>query len=559
MSISANIFSKCVPAYGTDISRCGTVTKCDVVLPEADDLASLFQDESGNFRINDALFVSEFEIKACQSIVNGLYDFLMANKVNMSDRLSVSKVSADLWDIRPFVLAMQKSIINNEFWTVSNGTDPGGNYDWQVDVASQSSIPVDVRWFAVGDRVFIEGQAQDGTATRTAWEVGARAVVGNVVRLSLTSQNANSNLDAAKLEDPVTGVLLRGVPNVNDYEEFCAQIPGLNTNNLVPFWLETTRWGMCVDQRYEKYHKLLREGNPQYKMFGDIEAVQLNKQIGTDFQRRWVNTFFSNKPLPNQDLNNYNSLEQITTPTVANLTLVDEGRCVGRRANAIGVYEQLAECGRVFDLQGQILNLPELFAELYNIQRVREAVGIPSDSIDIFTDSEYCKQIENAMIAYFNAKTGGNSRYVWNMDVKHAKFGFKFRSFELDWPMITINLVTHKYFDDRLAAAKAVSQEDTGRFLWILDFSTIYPGIVGSNRVTLTSGDLSDLAKVDSTYQCVMAVDKRTQSLTSFTWTAVVECPESSLILENIAFDQPEHQGTSGDTEDFYGSYTTAA
>jgi len=558
MALSDNIFTKCLPAYGTDISRCGTVTKCDVALPEADQLNSIFQDESGKFRINDALYVSDFEIKACQTITNGLYDFLMANKVNMSDRLSVSKVSQDLFDIKPFIQAMQKSIINNEFWTVSAGTDPGGTPDWQVDVVSQSNMPVDTRWFAVGDRVYIDGQAEDGTATRTAWEVLSSAVASSKVRLTLASQNANSNLDGAKLANPVTGVLLRGVPNVNDYEEFCAQIPGLNTNKLVPYWLETTRWSMCVDERYEKYHALLRANNPQYKLFGDIEAVQLNKQIGSDFQRRWVNSFFFNKPLANQDLNNYNSLEQITTPTVSNLVLADEGRCVGRRANAVGVYEQLAECGRVFDLQGQVLNLQELFNELYNIQRVREAVGIPTDSIDIFTDSEYCKQFENAMIAYFNQKTGGNSRYVWNMDVKHAKFGFKFRSFELDWPMITINLVTHKYFDDRLAAAKAAGQEHTGRFLWILDFSTIYPGLLGSNRVTLSSGELKDLAKIDNSFLCKMAVDKRTQTLTSFTWTAVVECPSSSLVLENIAFTQPEHLGESGG-QDFAGEYTTGA
>jgi hypothetical protein len=559
MAISANIFQKCLPAYSTDIARCGTVTVCDVAVPEADQLDSIFQDAEGNFRVNDALYVSDFEIKACQSIVNGLYDFLMANKVSMTDKLSVSKISQDLYEIRPFVQALQKSIINNEYWTVTNGQDPGGIPDWQVDVASQSSVPLDARWFAVGDRVFIDGQAVDGTSLRTAWQVLSSTVVGPIIRLTLASQNTNSNLDPAKVANPTGGVLIRGVPNVNDYEEFCAQIPGLNTNKLVPFWIETTRYSLCSDAKYEKYHALLMANNPQYKMFGDIEAVKLNQQVGADFQRRWTNAFFFNKALDNQDLNNYNSLEQITTPSIAGLSLVDEGRCVGRRANAVGVYEQLAECGRVFDLQGQVLNLQELFAELYNIMRVRKAIGVPADSIDLFTDSEYAKEIENSIIAYFNLKTGGNSRYVWNVDVKKAKFGFKFRSFELDYPPITLNVVSHEYFDDRLAAAKAVNQEDTGRFIWILDFSGIYPGIIKSSRVTNISGDLADLAKVDSTYMCVMAVDKRTQSLTSFTWTAVVECPESNLILEGISSDTPEHRGESGDDGDFAGEFTTAS
>ena len=50
--------------------------------------------------------------------------------------------------------------------------------------------------------------------------------------------------------------------------------------------------------------------------------------------------------------NGYTSLEQITEP-VSGLALADEGKCVGRRANMVGVYEQLQNCGRVYDLQGK--------------------------------------------------------------------------------------------------------------------------------------------------------------------------------------------------------------
>jgi len=450
-----------------------------------------------------------------------------------------------------------ESIINNEYWNVTGGNDPGGVPDWQITVTSQSSMPVDARFFHVSDRVFIRGEAADGTSTLTAWKVQAVTANANDITLDLISENANSNLPAARLANPVKGLLIRGVPNVNDYEEFCDTIPGLNTNDLNQFWLETTRMALaCEDERYKQYHKLLMEGNPQYKMFGNIENVEWNKQIGMDFQRRFANAVFYNKKLANQSIASYNSLEQITTPTVASLSIPDEGRCVGRRANAEGVIEQLAECGRVFDLQGQILNLPELHNEIYNMQRVREANGMPADSFDLFTDSYYCKQIENAYINYFRAKAGGDFRLTWDSKAKSNRFGFKFKTIELDWPNVELNLVSHKFFDDLVSAAQASPLVDgkVGREVWLLNMADVKIGVAGSNRVTLSSGDLSDLAKVDSTYLCVMKVARRSQTLTSMTYTVILECPESHLVLQNINGAVPEHVGTSGDAEDFVGT-----
>lgn len=559
MAISDNIFEKCIPAYGTDIRRCGTVTACDVGLPTDADLDNLFKDPDGNFIIPDALFMQDFEIKSCQSKVNGLYDFLMANKVKMTDRITTSKLGNGLYEIQPFIQAKQKSIINNKYWTVSNGSAAGAG-DWRVDVASQNSIPVDARWFAVDDRVFIFGESAGGTKTTTAWRVLSSTVVGSVVRLELASENAASNLEADQLENPETGVMIRGTPNVNDYEEFCDQIPGLNVNKLVPFWIETTRNALCVDEQYEKYQKLVRENNSYYRMFGDIESVELNKQIGQDFQERWVNTFFFNKPLANQDMTNYTSLEEITVPTTA-LNIPDEGRCVGRRANAIGIYEQLAECGRVFDLQGQVLNLAELHDAIYQLLRVREAQGLQTSSIDLFTDSFYAKQIENAYINYFRAKAGGDFRLTWDVKAKTTAFGFKFKSIELDWPVVTLNLVSHKFFDDQVSAHQAVfgASASSGRSVWLLEFSGIYPGIITSNRKVLRTGELEELARVDSSYTCRMNVPKLSRTLTSITWTAILECPAANMVLENISSDVPEHEGASGDEDDLYGEFTSEA
>jgi hypothetical protein len=563
-SVSHNIFQKCLPAYGTDIKQCGTVTVCDVQTVNEEQLAEVFM-ANGNYRVLDALLLHDFEIKTCQTIQNGLYDFIMANKVDMSNKLTKVNIGTGRYMIMPFIQAMQKSRINNEYWRVTAGNTSGiaGDEQWHVSVVSTTDMPGDVRWFNTKMRVYIDGVSAGGSATRTAWRVNRATATGATVDLYLISENTGSFLGTTKAPVtsgawPTAGLLVRGTPNVNDYEEWCEEGPGLNLNKLVPFWIETVRHSLCTSSLYEQYREMIIDNNAYYKKFADVPEVEKNAQLGADWQRRVVNTFWGNKALENQDLTNWRSLETITTHSQDNLDLPGEGVCVGYKANAIGVYEQLAQCGRVRDLQNQVLNLPELFRALYEISRLRESNNQPSDSIDAFTDSEYAAKIQQAMIRYFKNKSEDTMHM--NVDITKAptntKFGFRYNSYVLDWPPITFNVVSHKYFDDKIAAARLINatHEAANRFLWIIDWSGIYPGIIASDRVVNKTGDLATRAQVDASYMCVMKVPTQTQTLTSMTWTIVVECPASSLILENISSTIPEHAAVSADAIiDYYG------
>ena len=73
------------------------------------------------------------------------------------------------------------------------------------------------------------------------------------------------------------------------------------------------------------------------------------------------------------------------------------------------------------------------------------------------------------------------------------------------------------------------------RRLWILDFTGIYPGVIAANRVVHNTGDLKKLAEIDNSFRCVMKTNTRQTTLSSTTWTVVVECPKSSLVLENFS------------------------
>lgn len=555
MSISANIFAKCAPAKSLNIKACGSVTLCSATPTTADDLDTLWQDDNGNYRVMGAIFDSDFEIKSCEAPVNGLYDFLMANKVDLSHKVQTDALSSGLLRIRPFVFGKRTSPINNEYWAVSAGQSAAGGR-WQITVTSTASVPFDTRSFLEGETAVIEGVTAGGTKTVTTWKVYSSsgtsgASSGTVV---LESQDAASNLDSDRIVNPVTGLLRRGVNNVSDYESFCDESAAYITRQDVPFWTQTSRHATCKSELYDEYRKLLLEGNPKFAKYQDLEEVEKNRQLGADFQRKWVNTFFFQTALPNQTVGNYTALEDIQTAASSVLDVATGQKCVGKRANAVGVYQQLAECNRVADLQGAQLNLPALLTSLYNIWRVRKGQGDNSNQIDMFTDSVTAESINTAIFQHVDAKVGGKARVNVDMgsavgqtqpvQVKNgqAAFGFYYRSYKLNWPTgLTINVVTCDYFDDAIAAARSVSTAlaNAGRLLWVLDFRGIYPGIIASNRV-VTKLDPKTLQSIDSTYACTMNIPTEEKTLTSMTFTTVVECPASNLILENFSDETPE-------------------
>lgn len=578
-----NLFSRCLPAIGTNIESCGAVTACDAKVVTSGDLASIYGSNDTNYRILGNLIAADFVGKAVGVRQNGLYDFLQANKrVLGGKRLSVQQVAGGVWELSPFIKMGRKRQLNTEYWTatVPDGT-PGmfdQNADLNLKIYSQSSIPADARWFPVGLRFFVSGKnAAYGTppatpAGDTTYRLAfvVKAFVGSgedsggkYITITATPQNAGSTFKAsgnpyatqAKAMIPASlpsnatlGLVVRGTPNVSDYESYCAEIPGLNNNQLLPFWIETTRYSICEDELTQKYLSALRDSNPFFKQFGDVETVELNRQIIEDFQRRHANSFFFNKPLnANQTLANYNNLPTIQVPT-GSLNLAVDGRCIGRKANATGIYEQLGECGRVYDMEAETLDLNKLFNSLYRLQREREAAGTKADIIELFTDSFYANQFIIGMVNYFKAKYGSDVFRLTmqlNQGGEQGPFGFRFYRFTLDYPQVELRIVTHRMFDDMLAAHKAAGFETAGRMLWAIDWQNVYQGIIDSNTVTNKTGDLKQLAAVDDSYSCVMKVPSRTTKLTSTTYTAVLEAETTSFVIENLGSAAPIGNSTN--------------
>lgn len=563
MPIAANIFEKCLPAIGSSINSCGALTECDIVTATPDELEDIFTSE-GDYRDLSSLLMTQFEIKACGAKQNGLWDFLMSNAKPMKNRTIKTNLGFGNSEIAPFIMAEQDSVINDQYWTIRTGQSSGEN--WVVKVQSPGSVDLDLSWFPAGIRVYTFGQSAGGSSTRGAYTVVSAAATthsgGAAIAVTLAPLNAGSYLDEEKTEDPTAGFLVLGTPNVADVEQWCENRPALNPRKHIPFWYQTSRWTMCVDELYERAFDRLRSNNEYFRLFGDIDVARRNKQYGERFQKDWLNDVFWGKPISaNQTLANYRNLDPINAYTSSVFNTQNEGRCVGRKANAVGIYEQLAQCGRVFDIQGQQLNLEEVFTDLlYNIHRARADQGKNGDIIEVYTDSYMASLIQRGMIRYYDAQSEGLYRFTRDADKlatgQMSSLGFKFDRYNLIYPAgVELRVVTHPFFDDFVTQAKAAGVERTGRMLWFLDWAEIYPGIIASNRVVHRTGDIEDLAKIDSSYACVMANPTTEVSLNSVTWTAIVGCATTSAIIEGIATEIPDHAASASPSyTDYYSA-----
>ncbi len=154
------------------------------------------------------------------------------------------------------------------------------------------------------------------------------------------------------------GVLTRGVVNIGKTESYCEDEPAYRNDNLVPFWIQHTRWTSCSSSLYNKWLGLVLENNPLYRDRIYISEVERMRQKGEAFEKRLFDTLWYQQPISDkQNLTEYTQLPQVTNFLSSTGLGVEGGRCYGFKANAVGWLTQLRECNRWYDAQGQALNL----------------------------------------------------------------------------------------------------------------------------------------------------------------------------------------------------------
>lgn len=539
-----NAFVKCAPAVRTNIGQCGTVSICESTRPATVDELDTIYKVDGDYRILEALFMTQMETKACGAVQNSWEDFFMANmKVVKRGEVRFDENTRALTKIRPFILSKSRTPINNVYWRFTSGASNGGN--WQGTVESKSGIPGDPRSFTPGERVYIESVGVGGE--KNFWQgvvVTSTDNGDNTVELVLEPQNGGSAFD--HIDNPVTGVLRRGNVNIGKSEKFCDNEPGYLDTRLTPYWLEHSKFTLCGSELYDEFRSFVLKNNPLYRELYDLPEVEENRQRTKAFWSKWFDTLMFSRPISAlQSLQTYDQLPTIPIFTSATGLGVEGGRCSGYKANTIGWLEQLKICGRIHDALGAQLDLWSLMDAIYNMHRVRMGVGsAAATSFDLFTDATTADLIERGFIRLFKDYSEDTMRMTMEITSGENKaFGFKYRKFLLKGKAtgITLNVITHFGLDDYLAEWTDAGTADQGRAIWLLDMTGMYVKVLDSNRKTLTTGKHEDLAKVDADYLCVEETYTRTITQVGTTYAAVLECAQSDLLIYNFSDDIPEH------------------
>lgn len=571
-SISANILAKCTPAASVDASRVDGMTLVNIEPTKPSQLDTIYRDSANaKWRIVGELLEPDFRGKACQANQNGFADWLKAvAKVLDPDKMTQTKMRSNLIDVRPFIQMEVENPINNHYWSFTSGeaagageTTPnlGATFQWKGIVASQKGIPADIRWFGTRNVVTVIGKdAGTGGKVSTSYKIKDAAIVNGslVIYLDNISNVAADPLylyDGThyKRSNVVRGVLMRGLPNVTTGEAHCDNIPGLNMTQFKPFWIQQTRRNIKVDSDYDKYVSLIRENNPLFAQFGDVDSVKYAKQVQVDYDNRKCNTFLYNGALAHQTTEDYPNLELVPffVGDANSATRSFEGRYQCRRANALGYIEQLAECidddgaPALVDALGQKLDLVSIARKLYLIQQVRIARGQPGKVIELWCHTQFRQKLTDAYIVYF--KTKSDSTLQIQMETKDNALGFDWFDIKLDWPSVTLRLVSHYTMDHFMDAAKKAALDagddnataDTYKAIASLafcpDWSATYSGILDAGSTTLETGTPQEIARVDASALCGPLVNP-TQSVKHYweTFTTIVECGTSQVAWENF-------------------------
>lgn len=584
IKVSDRFAKTCQVVYASSYDTCGTITRSSIDYLTPSTLESLFA-PGGVWADLEAWFKTAFEMAACGTRVNGMYNWIMANadRTQMKSLLQTEKVEKNPAVVWPFVMANQESVINIEYWYISTGgaqsgytaavTGPLTAGDLALGVAgdrwlrikSRYGVELDEKFFTPKAVLYVLGRSGIGVAERGQWKILASEVAADRLSVDVLVTSENSGSSQPYAAAPTSGIVLIGINNVNDFEKFCSNRANFDGRKRVPFWFQTRRRSRCIDQQYREWYARLTTSNVNeaFKQFGDIPLAERNRQDEEHDQREFVNSFFFQKPIgPNQTLANWKSLGDILTPTGFSVDPGTGAQYVSKRANWVGVVEQLRDCDRYRDLQGMVLNFYEWLDINYQLMRARKSMYGSCREIDWFCDNPYAANLITAFTEYLKKEFGStNIQFPVDIQSPIAKdFGFTWRSFEVKFPAgLRINIVTHEFFDDLRDAYKTEGIESAGINLWALDWGQkgIFYSMLATNRKSWTVGDIKDLSRIDKDYACVMESFTKEITMTSETGAPVVRCPNNSLIITNIADRIPDTNGKSSVSGGSYSDLTS--
>lgn len=488
---------------------------------------------------------------------------LLNSKIrDIKGELSVSKIDKQSI-IQPFIMRTQRSFINANYWTVLSGTPSttagvGAEPDstWKITVGLgnsefQTTLEAIERYFTVGSTIIVKtwDNVADKTALTHVFTIYAavNADSGATKRATLTIYPNVSDANWALLTptekqsyQPTFGMVENGTNSTNDRESYCPQQPSDLAKRLVVSWLQTSRESYCREQSYEEVIDAILAGkvNDYLKGFKTLSIAEQQKQQKARYELERMNSAFYGQAI---DIDAQTTANWRDLPVVYDI--IDTDCPLAYKASALGIFTLLSDCNRVIDLNGNRLDLDDIFDRLYYLRRWREAGGDRVPVIDSMTDRFTSASIYESMSKYYKARYDVDTTRYAKMNEKITHDGlimFTYNIYDIPDAGTQWAVFVDDYFNDMVDAANTrwVGWDARTRVnsLWFIDWSDVFKGVAGTRQVTRKSpAPETELAA----WQCVIDPNVKTYDLRSETWTIMVDRPERHLIYHNFASGCP--------------------
>lgn len=558
--MASGFSTQCSVAVGNAYNTTGTVSRGNIKRLTPAQIEALFHDGTAWHEMN-GLLTHQIEMEACGTPRSSFYDYVMSsNKPGARQFLVEEKIRGSNSLIRPFILGMQESIVNTDYWYVSanqtkaaydattsptlTGVDAGSRVLGVKSTYAASGLDLSGDYFLKGKYLYQLSSAST-VATINQWKIvqaGVNSQDSTVIDVEVVlTQKTSGEITTASTS--AAGILLAGPNNVHNVEAWCRNMVNTNNKKKVPFWLQTMRDARRVDSAYREVFEKLMSDNKWWAEFQEIPMAERNRQDEVRSRKERLNAIlFGTAISANQTLSGWASLEAITA-AANSYGNSGEGawagaQTVGYRAQMIGIIPQLHACGQVVDAQAASIDIKTwLETSIKEVWRARDAAGRPANEIDVGMNNALAVNFQTEYINYSKGYTGDIVRLNIEASSGVSEFGFPFMKYKLYNPMgKTLVVYTDNFFDDFATAASTGSVASIGNMALTLDIGgSIYPAVVDSKRQTFTTGKIEDLARFDSTYACRMENPTVETTLTSTTMTAVVECPLRSRVDRNFS------------------------
>lgn len=404
--------------------------------------------------------------------------------------------------------------------------------DWQTHVGGgniDSSVSIQFRVVAAVGKSGDTGVAYVVVAPTSFQSYEASLSAWNTFKADTSGTLSPKEQVSQTLVEKGTAIIMAN--SVSDREAWCYQPPAINNLGLAEYWRQTYRW---THQYNDEYLKALEAPltSEFFKKFRTLPIAEQRRQQEMLMHKWYLNTvFYGDRISDKQTIATWTDL-----PTVEDLT--NPGCTLEHKSNTLGARTQLAECGKVLDLNGGALNVDTIQELAYTLKRERGNDGSDISVIDMMGDRFSKSKFRDVMIRYYKAKYGVDVSINMQLGQKLVdsvtnRLVFEYDKFDLPDQGVSLSFFTDTFFDDRIGAAQSLGAssgtKNRARQLWLIDWSDITIGVHGSRSVSRQT----NLA--DNLYNCVISPNVNHYRLNSRTIEVQVGNPNRHTIIENFS------------------------